>query len=191
MRLGVVLAVFAIVFPAELPDKTTLAALVLATRYRALPVWLGAVAAFAVQCALAVTAGALLALLPHRVAAGIAAVLFAAGAVLAVRSQDDDEEIQQTRAARSAPRIAATSFGVLVVAELGDFTQFATAALAARYDAPLSVFAGAWLALCAVSGIAVLAGRTLLRVVPLRAVRLVAATLFAAVAVLSAVEALR
>lgn len=191
MRLGVVLAVFAVVFPAELPDKTTLASLVLATRYRPLPVWLGAVTAFAVQCALAVTAGALLALLPHRVAAGVAAVLFAAGAVLAFRGDDEDEEIAATRAAKSGPRIAATAFGVLVVAELGDFTQFATAALAARYDAPLSVFAGAWLALCSVSGIAVVAGRTLLRVVPLRAVRLVAATLFAAVAVLSAVEALR
>jgi putative Ca2+/H+ antiporter (TMEM165/GDT1 family) len=191
MRLAVVLAAFALVFPAELPDKTTLASLVLATRYRPLPVWLGAVAAFAAQCAIAVTAGRLLGLLPHRATAGIAAVLFAAGAFLAVRPHGDDEEVAETAATRSAARIALTSASVLFLAEFGDFTQLATASLASRYDATLSVFLGAWLALCTVSGLAVVAGRGLLRVVPLRAVRLAAGCLFAAVAVLSAVEAIR
>lgn len=191
MRLAVVLATFAIVFPAELPDKTTLASLVLASRYRPLPVWLGAVVAFAAQCALAVTAGRVLALLPHRVTAGVAAVLFATGAVLALRHHDESEEVAATRAATSGPRIAVTAFTVLFVAEMGDFTQLATASLASRYDAPLSVFLGAWLALCAVSGLAVVAGRAVLRMVPLRAVRLVAAALFATVAFLSLVSAIR
>jgi putative Ca2+/H+ antiporter (TMEM165/GDT1 family) len=192
MRLGVVLAAFALVFPAELPDKTALASLVLATRYRPLPVWLGAVAAFAAQCAIAVTAGRLLGLLPHRATAGIAAALFAVGAFLTLRQDGaDDEEVAETAAATSAGRIALASASVLFLAEFGDFTQLATASLASRYDATLSVFLGAWLALCAVSGLAVVAGRGLLRVVPLRAVRLAAGCLFAAVAVLSAVEAIR
>jgi putative Ca2+/H+ antiporter (TMEM165/GDT1 family) len=190
MRLAVVLTTFALIFPAELPDKTTLASLVLATRYRPLPVWLGATAAFAVQGALAVTAGRLLALLPRTATLWASAVLFAVGAFLALRG-DEDEEVTATRAATSGPRIAATSFGVLLVAEFGDFTQLATASLASRYDAPFSVFLGAWLALVSVCGLAVVAGRGLLRVVPLRAVRTVAATLFAVVAVLSAVEAVR
>src|SRR5712671_3543589 len=96
MRLAVLLTAFALVFPAELPDKTALASLVLATRYRALPVWLGGAAAFAVQCAIAVTAGSFIALLPHRLVVGVAALLFATGAVLAVRHEEPDEEVRAT-----------------------------------------------------------------------------------------------
>ncbi len=51
-------AVFAVIFLAELPDKTALAALVLATRYRPLPVFVGAALALTVQSAVAVAAGA-------------------------------------------------------------------------------------------------------------------------------------
>jgi putative Ca2+/H+ antiporter (TMEM165/GDT1 family) len=192
VRIAVVLTTFALIFPAELPDKTTLASLVLSTRYRPLPVWLGAMAAFALQCLIAVTAGRLIALLPHRLVVAVAAVLFAVGAWLAFRSgSESEDDVGETVATTSSPRIALTSFGVLFLAEFGDFTQLATASLASRYDAPASVFLGAWLALVCVSGLAVVAGRGLLRVVPLRAVRLVAASLFAVVAVLSAAEAIR
>ena len=190
MRLGISLATFAVVFPAELPDKTTLATLVLATRYRPLPVWAGAAAAFLAQCALAVAAGGLLSRLPDRVVSGVAAALFAAGAVLALRHSADDD-VGETATARSARRIAGIAFVTMFVAEFGDFTQLATASLAARYAAPAEVFAGAWLALVCVSGLAAFAGRGLLRVVPVRAVRLVAAAVFATVAVLSVVDVLR
>ena len=54
--------VFGVIFVAELPDKTALAALVLATRHRPLPVWLGASLALTVQSAVAVGAGSLF---PH------------------------------------------------------------------------------------------------------------------------------
>lgn len=192
MRVGVSLATFAVVFPAELPDKTTLASLVLAARYRPGPVWAGAAAAFFAQCALAVTLGGFLALLPGRVVSGVAAALFAIGAFLAFRGAGDEpEEVGETGVATSATRIAAVAFGTLFLAEFGDFTQLATASLAARYDAPVEVFAGAWLALVCVSGLAAFTGRGLLRVVPLRAVRLAAAAVFAAVALLSVVDVLR
>jgi putative Ca2+/H+ antiporter (TMEM165/GDT1 family) len=52
------------------------------------------------------------------------------------------------------------------------------------------VFLGAWAALALVALLAVLLGRTLLRVIPLAAVRLVAAGLFSLAAVLTAAEAL-
>src|SRR6266581_121154 len=61
-------------FLLELPDKTALAALLLATRHRPLPVFLGAAAAFVIQSAVAVAAGSLLSLLPRepiRIGAGI------------------------------------------------------------------------------------------------------------------------
>ena len=46
LDLAVLLATFAIIFPAELPDKSFIATLVLATRYPRLWVWLGASLAF-------------------------------------------------------------------------------------------------------------------------------------------------
>ena len=62
--LALAVTAFALIFPAELPDKTFIATLVLSTRFRQWPVWLGVSSAFAVQVVIAVTAGGLLALLP-------------------------------------------------------------------------------------------------------------------------------
>ncbi len=66
MSLAVLGTTFAIVFPAELPDKTALAGLLLGTRYRGSWVFAGVAAAFACHVVLAVAAGSLLLLLPHR-----------------------------------------------------------------------------------------------------------------------------
>lgn len=186
MSLRAFLTTFAVVFPAELPDKTTLASLVLVSAYRRpFSVWLGGALAFAAQCAIAVAAGRLLSLLPGRAVAGVAALLFAAGAVLALRGSAEEPDPVPP----AGRRVVAVTFGVLFLAEWGDFTQLATASMSSRYDAPVAVFLGAWLALCTVCGLAVVVGRGLLRVVPLRVVRTVAAAVFAAVAVVSAVQA--
>jgi len=188
MSLRAFATTFAVVFPAELPDKTAVASLMLASAYRRpLLVWAGGAMAFFLQCAIAVAAGRVLSLLPARAVAGVAAVLFGVGAVLAVRGSSEEEPSYAFVAGR---RVVAVTFGVLFLAEWGDFTQLATASLSSRYDAPVSVFLGAWLALCSVCGLAVLLGRTLLKLVPLRVVRLVAGAVFAVVAVVSAVQAL-
>src|SRR4051812_39028592 len=57
MNLVIAATVFAAIFPSELPDKTFVATLVLATRFSAFPVWLGAAAAFLVQTVVAGAAG--------------------------------------------------------------------------------------------------------------------------------------
>lgn len=85
MSLAVCAAAFALILPAELPDKTAVASLVLSTRHRALPVFAGAAAAFAVQVGIAVIAGNALALLPRRPLDLITAALFVLGAVLVLR----------------------------------------------------------------------------------------------------------
>ena len=90
MNLAVLATVFGVIFVAELPDKTALASLVLGTRYRPVFVFVGAAAAFVVHVVLAVSAGSLLFLLPHRVVQAVVAVLFAVGAVLMLRRRDDD-----------------------------------------------------------------------------------------------------
>jgi putative Ca2+/H+ antiporter (TMEM165/GDT1 family) len=91
MNLAVLATVFGVIFVAELPDKTALASLVLGTRYRARYVFAGVAAAFSVHVVLAVAAGSLLFLLPHRVMQAVVAALFAIGAVLMVLRRDDDE----------------------------------------------------------------------------------------------------
>jgi len=178
---AVALTTLVLVLPVELPDKTLMATLVLSTRYRPVPVLLGVSAAFAVQCAIAVTAGQLLTLLPERLVAGVVAVLFAVGAVILLRGSgaEEDDEVAAERAARRGPvAVAATSFGVLFAAEWGDASQLATAALTARYEDPVSVFAGSFVALVAVATLAVLLGGIITRKVPLRLVQRVAGVLF-------------
>jgi putative Ca2+/H+ antiporter (TMEM165/GDT1 family) len=120
---------FALVAAVGLPDKTFVATLVLATRYRPWPVWLGVAAAFAVQCVLAVAAGSLVSLLPTKPVRLVAAALFAAGAVVMVRGArkagatgaEREREYQEKLRGRDAWsggwRASGTSFLVLFTAE--------------------------------------------------------------------------
>src|SRR3954452_4881764 len=80
--LSVIAAAFILVLPVELPDKTLFATLVLATRFRPLPVFVGVGTAFGLQSLIAVVAGSLLTLLPEAVVSGVVAVLFLVGAVI-------------------------------------------------------------------------------------------------------------
>ena len=59
-----------------------------------------------------------------------------------------------------------STFGVVFLAELGDKTQLATLSLAASGKSRLTVFAGAAAALVVTSGIGVLVGEAVSRVVP-------------------------
>ena len=195
MDLSVIAAAFILVLPVELPDKTLFATLVLATRFRPLPVFIGVGTAFAVQCLIAVVAGSLLTLLPEAVVSSVVAVLFLVGAVILWRSvrsgAEEEEDLADTPAHPSFLKSAAISFGVLFAAEWGDLSQLATAGLAARYNDPLSVFLGAWAALLVVSALAVFLGRKLADKLPIRLIRLVAAILFSVFAVIAVVETIR
>ncbi|WP_016906681.1 TMEM165/GDT1 family protein [Streptomyces xiaopingdaonensis] len=191
LSLTVVAVVFGVVFLAELPDKTALAGVMLGARYRASYVFAGVAAAFAVHVVLAVAAGSVLTLLPHRLVQGFVGVLFLVGAAVLLFKRDDDEDDEvKTPADQSFWKVAGSGFGLIMVAEFGDLTQIMTANLAARYDDPLSVGLGAVLALWAVAGIGILGGRTLMRFVPLRLVTRVAAALMVALAAFSLYEAL-
>jgi putative Ca2+/H+ antiporter (TMEM165/GDT1 family) len=170
--LAVVAVSFGAIFLVELPDKTFVAALVLATRYRPLAVWVGVGLAFLVQTAIACTVGQVVTYLPHEVVEAVAGLIFLVGAILLLReapkADAEEAETEQEYAAKaSSPRtgLAAVgaSFLVLFAAEWGDLSQLLTISLVGRYHDALSVFAGAWGALLLVSGLAVVAGRFLLR----------------------------
>jgi putative Ca2+/H+ antiporter (TMEM165/GDT1 family) len=170
MSLAIAATVFAVIFLSELPDKTALASLLLGSRYRPIWVFAGVAAAFTVHVGLAIAAGSLLTLLPHRPLEIIVSVLFAAGAILLLRGRHEGGDEHAEINSGHEPgfwRVAWTSFGIILVAEFGDLTQIATATLAARYHDPLSVGVGALLALWSVAALAIVGGRSLLKVIPL------------------------
>ncbi|HEY2639816.1 MAG TPA: TMEM165/GDT1 family protein [Streptosporangiaceae bacterium] len=177
MQYAAVLGIaFAITFLAELPDKSMFASLVLSTRYRASWVWAGAAPAFAIHMAIAVTAGRLLALLPHQIVDAVVAALFLAGSAylwwtsFRVGPHEGADAVRQGGPASSFLRVAGASFAVVFIAEWGDITQVTAANLAARYD-PWLVFAGATLGLWVVAGVAVSIGAKSLSLIPMAWVR--------------------
>ena len=191
MQPGVVLGVFALIFVAELPDKSMIATLILGSRSRPVLVWIGATAAFGVHVAVAVLAGRLLALLPHTWVEVVTAVLFAGGAVYLLLVPEAREEAGGEDEAASAPsglRPVATAFVVILAGEFGDLTQILTANLAAKYHQPLSVFVGAFAALATVAAIGAFGGRALLHVLPLAVIRKVGGVLLAGLAVYTVVS---
>ena len=196
MDLAVIAIVFGAIFLVELPDKTFIAALVLATRYRPLLVWVGVGLAFLVQTLIAVVAGHLATYLPDNLIKSVALVIFLVGGVILIRSApgaDEEEKATEEEYAakavdsRTGLRAVLASFLVLFAAEWGDLSQLLTISMIARYGHPLSVFIGAWVALLTVSGLAVLSGRVLLRYVKLSVVHYVGGAVCLLLAVVTAV----
>jgi putative Ca2+/H+ antiporter (TMEM165/GDT1 family) len=185
-------ASFLIVLPAELPDKTVLACLVMGSRYRPAFVFAGAAAAFAAHVAIAVTAGGLLGLLPHRPVQALAGVLFLIGAVLLWRqhAQDGDEDVADHGRRRRFLPVAGLAFAVVFAAEFGDLTQILTVSLAVRYGDPLAVGIGSVLALWVAAGGAIVGGRSLLKIIPMTWLTRAAALIMLVLAGASIVTAL-
>lgn len=204
--LGVLVTTAALIFPSELPDKTFIATLVLATRFPRRAVWLGVVAAFAVQVTIAVLAGGLLSLAPERLVYGLTFVLFTAGAVILIRQgltsraraltaaneeiaeTEHDEKITHMPLRPGFVMVFTTSFAVIFTAEWGDLSQLFTAGLAARTGDPLSVGIGAWLALATVAALATFIGGYVQDRIPLYRIRLISGGILAALAVWTAIE---
>ncbi len=176
MSLDVVVVTFFLVAVAELPDKTMIATLFMAARSNPVMVWLGASAAFALHVVLAVVAGRILQLLPHRVLETVVTVLFLAGAAFLLlvpeRSAASKGVAEAEQAAGAAARkVFVSAFAVILVGEFGDLTQLLTINLVAKYHQPLSVGVGAFCALTTIAALGAFAGRALLRVVPLQLIR--------------------
>jgi putative Ca2+/H+ antiporter (TMEM165/GDT1 family) len=118
--------VFGTITAVELPDNSGLASLVLGTRYRPIGVFAGTAAAFAMHAVLAVTAGSLLALLPHKIVEIAVAVVFLAGAALVLRADNDDDDKARLKADAAgfwpvaASRLAALVMVVMAAVTLGE-----------------------------------------------------------------------
>ncbi|MDR3512032.1 MAG: TMEM165/GDT1 family protein [Caulobacteraceae bacterium] len=173
---------------AEIGDRTQLLAMVLATRFRRpIPILAGILAATLANHGLAATVGYFAAdLLKGRwFQYVVAASFFATAAWTLVPDKEDD-----------LPR-ETTHFGVFLttaiaffLVEMGDKTQIATISLAARFHQILLVAIGTTLGMMAANIPAVLLGEAATRWVPLKAVRIGAAVLFAALGVWTLFEAI-
>jgi putative Ca2+/H+ antiporter (TMEM165/GDT1 family) len=164
---------------AEIGDKTQLLSLVLATRFRRpAPIIFGILLATAANHALAAIAGVWF---THAVSAGVlrwslglSFLGMAIWALIPDRLEERDSHYE---------RIGA--FGASVIAfflvEMGDKTQVATVALAAQYDAVLSVVMGTTLGMMIANVPAVLLGEAAATRLPTRLIRLAAAALFAVI----------
>lgn len=161
----------------------------LASRYRPTPVLLGASIAFMMLNTLAVLFGlALSKWLPPYIVAGAVAFLFAVFGLQAVTAKTpDDNEVSKEK---SSGNIFLTTFLMIALAEFGDKTQLAVAALSSSGQ-PAAVWVGSTLALIATSGLGIILGRTVLNKLPLNLLHKISGTLFLALATVAAYKAIK
>ena len=161
----------------EIGDKTQLLALILASRFRQpRPIILGIFVATLANHSLAGVVGVLIknSLEPGTLHV-LLAVSFFAIAAWAMKA----DAIGETPRELGRYGVFALTVLVFFVAEIGDKTQLATVALAAKYDSLTSVVAGSTLGMLIADAPAVLLAERLFLKIPLKLVRYVSAALFA------------
>jgi putative Ca2+/H+ antiporter (TMEM165/GDT1 family) len=169
----------AVVAIGEIGDKTQLLAIVLAAKFkRPVPIILGILAATLLNHTIAATLGYYVADFlsgqAFRIAVG-AAFLAMAGWAL-IPDKMDDELKTVTRGG-----VFVATLITFFLVEIGDKTQIATTLLAARYHQIGLVTAGTTTGMLLADVPAVLLGEAVTRIVPLQAVRIVAAGIFAVI----------
>lgn len=184
----------AVIFVAELGDKSQLMALTFATRFRTLPVLAGITVSTALVHLASVLLGAAVgAVLPTGPISILAGVAFFGFAAWTLRGDEltDDERRKATTATRSAMFAVG---GAFLLAELGDKTMLATVTLAADNPAVaglIGVWAGSTVGMVAADALAIGLGRLLGRRLPERAIKIGAAVAFAVFGVLLVVDGVR
>lgn len=170
---------FALVFASEMGDKTQLLALVLTIRFkRPLAIMAGILVATLLNHGLATLIGGWIGsqFSEHSLRIALATIFFAFALWILVPDKIDDE------AAKSHERANAfvATLILFFLAEMGDKTQLATLALGAKFQMPILVTAGTTLGMLAADGLAVVFGERLTKKIPMKAIRIFSALLFAA-----------
>lgn len=167
---------------AEIGDKTQLLSFVLAARLRKpMPIIAGIFVATLANHALAGSVGVWLAtLIPPQVLPWATGLLFVGFGLWTLHpdSLDDDPKLHRAGA-------FVTTTIVFFIAEMGDKTQLATVALAARFDMLAAVVIGTTLGMLIANIPAVLVGEALAQKLPMKAIRIVAAGVFIATGIVT------
>lgn len=180
---------FALIVAAEMGDKSQLVCMALASKHRPVPVVAGAVTAFALLNGLAVGFGKVISnWFPAYAIAAAVALMFLVFGVQALRTTIDEsgEDVKE----KSGHSIFFTTFLMITFAEFGDKTQLAVVALSSTSSA-VGVWLGATLGLGTTSAIGVLAGRKLLKKLPLELLHKIGGVLFLMLACAALVKAYR
>ncbi|MDB5456062.1 MAG: hypothetical protein JWP92_1647 [Caulobacter sp.] len=162
---------------AEIGDKTQLLAIILATRFKKpVPIILGILVATLANHALAALAGYwvsdLLSGAWFRWAVAIAFIAMAGWALIPDKADDDDA------GKLGKHGVFWTTAVAFFFVEMGDKTQIATVALAAKFHGVLLIAAGTTLGMMLANIPAVYLGEAATKIVPLKYVRLGAALIF-------------
>lgn len=169
---------FGVVFVAELGDKTQLLALNFGSRYSLRLVAVGLAVGYGLANLFAAVVGGVLgAALPERPVELAGGAVFLVFAVLAVRSEPLPEG-SPAGASRAVRSVVASVAVAIAVAEMGDKTQIATAALAAQSD-PVAVWFGSTAGAAASGMVGAVAGNLIGDRIPERTVQWLSAALFA------------
>lgn len=151
---------FTLVFLAELGDKTQICTIMLSSRSSAISVFSGAMTAFFVVDGLsALLGGELLRLLPRSIVGLAAGLIFILFGLLSLLRKEGEEVFDK------AETSFFKTFSFVSLMELGDKTQMASILLAAQFENPLMVLTGIMLAFSLITGIGVLLGSRILRLV--------------------------
>ena len=164
---------------AEVGDKTQLLSLILAAKYRKpWPICIGILVATLINHALAGSVGALIGawLTPMMLKWIVAMSFFAVAAWTLVPDQADEKDADRVARYGVLAATAVTFF----LAEMGDKTQIATIVLAANYHPLWQVVAGTTIGMLVANVPVVWLGSRFATNLPLRAARIAAALLFAA-----------
>jgi len=172
-----------IVALSEMGDKTQLLALLLATQFRRpLPIVAGIFVATVINH---LGAGALGGWLTHIIGAnGLRWILGVSFLGMAVWMLIPDK-LDDSAPSASRYGVFMTTVVTFFLAEMGDKTQIATVALAARFNDLIPVVAGTTLGMMIADVPAVWFGEWIMKRVPIRTVHIVAALIFAALALLT------
>jgi len=180
---------FAVIFVAELGDKSQLMALTFATRFKPWPVLIGITIATAVVHLVSVAVGyGLGATLPTGWIALIAGVAFLAFGAWTLRGDRLTDE-EKSKAERSTGSAILAVGGAFFLAELGDKTMLATITLATQYGW-FGTWVGSTVGMVAADALAILVGRLLGRHLPEKVIKYGAAALFAIFGIWLIVEAI-
>ena len=168
---------------AEIGDKTQLLSLLLTARYREpLPIILGILVATLANHAAAGALGEWIrSLLSPEVMRWIVGASLLAIAAWTLKPDKLEGEVKE----RGRYGVFALTCVVFFIAEIGDKTQIATIVLAAKYDALMLVVIGTTLGMMIANVPVVYLGSAAAHRIPFRAVRIVAALLFAVLGVLA------
>lgn len=170
---------FAVIFVAELGDKSQLMAMTFATRFKTVPVLLGITVATAVVHLVSVGIGyGLGAAIPTGWISLIAGIAFLAFGAWTLRG-DSLTEDEKTKAERAGGKSAFWFVaGAFFLAELGDKTMLATITLATQHGW-FGVWVGSTIGMVAADALAIVVGRYLGRHLPEKVIKYGAAALFA------------